>query len=343
MSDAGYVRDGVAAGATRLDLNEPPREVGAAFRTQLLERLGGCALNRYPEIDAGSARRAAADLYGWQLDGTLVGNGSNELLAATLRALLPRGGALATLWPSFSMYPVLASRQGARLLRAELTPPEFTASPERLVALAREADLVVLCSPNNPTGGVVSAPLLTSVLEVGRPVIWDAAYVEFSGIDPAPWLGRWPNLAVLRSFSKAWGLAGLRVGALLAAPELARRVAGELLPFGVSWPVLAAFETALAFRKEGQGLVTELIGERERVFAGLLAIERVEVAPSAANFLLVRVVGVKGSELTARLASRGLSVRRVAELEADGWVRVTVGAQRENDAVLAAIAEVASE
>lgn len=342
MSTAGYVRDGVAAGATRLDLNEPPREIGAAFRQQLLGRLAECLFNRYPEIDALSARRVAAELYGWRADGTLVGNGSNELLAAAVRALLPRGGTLATLHPSFSMYPVLAARQGARLLGAALTPPEFAVRAEELLALGREADLVVLCSPNNPTGSELSAQILAAVCELGRLVIWDAAYIEFSGVDPVPFLARWPNLVVLRSFSKAWGLAGLRVGALMAAPDVARRVEGELLPFGASWLVLAAFEAALQCRDEGGELVAELIAERERLRAASLAIQRVEVAPSGANFLLLRVGGVTGSALTTAFGACGLSVRRVPELDAGGWVRVTMGAAGENDAVLAAIAEVAN-
>ncbi len=141
---AGYVRDVAAGGAIRLDLNEAPREAGTELRRALLERLASRPLNRYPEIDALAARRAAAELYGWQAAGTLVGNGSNDLLAAAVRALLPRGGTLVTLWPSFSMYPVLAARQEARLASAELVPPRFEVDGERLRSLAGQADLVVL-------------------------------------------------------------------------------------------------------------------------------------------------------------------------------------------------------
>lgn len=338
---AGYVRDVAAEGAIRLDLNEAPREAGTELRRVVLERLASRPFNRYPEVDAQAARRAAAELYGWEAVGTLVGNGSNELLAAALRALLPAGGTMLTLRPSFSMYPVMAARQGARLVGAALVPPRFEVDAERLLPLAENADLVVLCSPNNPTGGELDAAVLEAVLERGRPVIWDAAYLEFSAVDALPWLGRFPNLVVLRSFSKAWGLAGLRVGALLAAPELARRVEGEMLPFGTSWHVEAVFEAALECRHEGARLVAEVVAERERLRAALARVERIAVAPSAANFLLLRVAGLSGSALAEAAARRGVAVRRIAELDAGGWVRVTVGRSTDNDLVLSILREVA--
>ncbi|HPS78551.1 MAG TPA: aminotransferase class I/II-fold pyridoxal phosphate-dependent enzyme [Thermoanaerobaculaceae bacterium] len=219
---AGYVRDDAAVGALRLDLNEAPREAGSSLRQALVERLTACAFNRYPEIDAHTARRAAAELYRWRVEGTRVGNGSNELLDVVVRALLPRGGAL------------------------------------------------------------------------------------------------------------------------LATPELCRRVDGELLPFGTSWLVQAAFEAALECRAEGVRLVAGLVAERERLRRALATVSRVDVAPSSANFLLLRVVGRTGSELAAELAGRGLAVRRLAELDAAGWVRATVGSPVENDRLVAAIAEVAN-
>ncbi|HPC84191.1 MAG TPA: aminotransferase class I/II-fold pyridoxal phosphate-dependent enzyme [Thermoanaerobaculaceae bacterium] len=339
---AGYVRDIAAEGAIRLDLNEAPREAGAALRQALLERLAARPFNRYPEVDAMGARRAAAELYGWQPAGTLVGNGSNELLAAAVRALLPAGGTMLTLHPSFSMYPVLAARQGVRLATAELVPPRFVVDPGGLLAQAGEADLVVLCSPNNPTGGELEPAVFEAVLELGRPTIWDAAYLELSGADPRSWLARFSNLLVLRSFSKAWGMAGLRVGALLTSPELARRVEGELLPFGTSWHVEAAFQAALDCREEGAWLVAELVAERERVRAALGQVARVEVAPSAANFLLLRVAGMSGSGLAEAVARRGVAVRRIGELDAGGWVRATIGSRAENEVLVSMLREVAN-
>ncbi len=339
-SVGGYARSSIAAGLLRLDLNEAPREIAQPFRDRVLELLAANAWRRYPDIDGRSARAAAAAVYGWHPDGTLVGNGSNELLAAAARALLPRGGAVAVLSPSFSMYPVLAQRQEARLLAASLVPPDFAPNPDDVLARAAGADLVLLCSPNNPTGGEIAASLWEAVLALGKPTIWDAAYAEFSTADPVAWLQRHRNLLVLRSLSKAWGLAGMRVGALLGGPELLERVGAQLLPFDTGWMVAAAYRAASELRGLGAELVAETAAERERLLAALACLRSVEVVPSAGNFFLLRVSGLPGRELAAALVVRGIAVRDIPELDEGGHVRVTVGTEAEGDLLLAAVKEV---
>ena len=339
-SVGGYARGEVAKGLVRLDLNEAPREVAPAFRERVLELLAASPWGRYPDIDGHAARSSAADLYGWSVEGTLVGNGSNDLLAAASRALLPRGGAVAALEPSFSMYPVLARRQEARLLAVRLAPPAFAPGRGELLAQAAEADLVLLCSPNNPTGGELDGALWDAVLALGKPTIWDAAYAEFATADTVARLRASDNLLVLRSLSKAWGLAGLRVGALLGAPALVARVAEQLLPFGTGWTVNASYRAACELRPLGAELVAAIAAERERQLAALGRVAGVEVVPSAGNFYLLRQPGMTGRQLTAALAARGLAVRDIPELDAGGHVRVTVGTPAEGDRLLRAIEEV---
>jgi histidinol-phosphate aminotransferase len=321
----------------RLDLNESPHGAGPAFARRLLELLVEREWNRYPDVDGRMARQSAAELYGWESAGTLVGNGSNDLLAATVRTLLPRGGRLATLAPSFSMYTLLAARVGAEHLKLELEPPEFAADAGRLVELARQAGLVVLSSPNNPTGGMIDEGLMAEVLATGKPVVWDGAYLEFAGVDPVPLLRRFDNLIVLRSLSKSWGLAGLRVGALLASAELASRVGEELLPFGTGWAVAAAYRAASERRDDGAALVADVVRERERQVATLARLPGVSTVPSAANFCLVRVDGLAGDRLVYELSTHGIAVCRVPELSAAGYARVTVGTAAEGDALVAAL------
>ena len=336
----GYSRATVAANLLRLDLNEAPHGAGPAFTRRVFELLAGSEWNRYPEMDGRRAREAAASLYGWEPAGTLVGNGSNELLAAAVRALLPRGGRVLTLAPSFSMYPILAGRQEAHHLHLLLEPPRFALDRARLLELALEADVVLLSSPNNPTGGLVPEEVWDAVLGGGKPVIWDAAYLEFSRIDPRPLQRRHRNLIVLRSLSKAWGLAGLRVGALLADPELAGRVSAELLPFGTGWLVAAAYRAAAERRADGEALVADVVAERERQTAALARLPGVRVAPSEANFYLMRREGMTGDELARALTVRGIAVRDIAELSQAGYVRVTVGSTFEGTAFFAAMREV---
>ncbi len=339
----GYRRPGPVAGpdAVRLDLNEAPREVGAALRQALLDRFSEADWRRYPDMDGAAGRRAAAALYGWDAAGTLVGNGSGDLLAAAFRALLPRRGTVATLAPSFSLYPVLAARQEAVTAAIPLRPPAFAVDVGEAVAAASAADLVVISSPNNPTGGAVPAAVLEAVVGTGTPVVWDAAYAEFSSLDPAALLARGhPNLLVLRTLSKAWGLAGLRAGALLGAEALVERVRREMLPFGAGLAVTAAFDAATRCRAEGAEMVAEVAAERRRLAAAVAGVGGLEVAPSEANFLLLRMPGRTGPELAAALARRGIAIRVVAELAAEGWVRVTVGSSAENARFLAAAEEV---
>ncbi len=335
----GYVRGQAAPNSLRLDLNESPRGVGPAFAKLVLELLAGSAWNRYPDMDAASARESAAALYGWDPACTLVGNGSNELLAATVRAFLPRGGRLATLAPSFSMYPVLAGRMAATLLEVRLEPPDFTVDRARVLEAAREADLVLLSSPNNPTGGLVPEALFEEVLTLGRPVVWDGAYLEFARLDPRPLLRRHANLVVLRSLSKAWGLAGIRAGALLAGRETIARVNEELLPFGTGCAVAAVYRAAAERRGDGDALVAEIVAERGRQVAELGKVHGVTVVPSLGNFYLVRVEGMTGDGFARALASRGIAVRDLRELAQSGYVRVTVGSTPEGNALIAAIKE----
>jgi len=150
-------------------------------------------------------------------------------------------------------------------------------------------------------------------------------------------------LLVLRSLSKAWGLAGLRVGALLGGGDLLDRVEGEVLPFEAGWLVEAAFAAAAACRAEGAALVAEVCAERERLRGALAVRPTLEVATSAANFLLLRRRGWNGSALSGFLGGKGIAVRQVAELESEGWVRVTVGDPTENDAVVAVLLEAGDE
>jgi len=338
---AGYQRGGSDTRATRLDLNEAPREIGQEFRRRLLDELDRRAWRRYPDIDAGQTRELAAGLYGWSKEGTLVGNGSNELLSACVRVLLPAGGRMVTLSPSFSMYPVLARRARATLDGVALRPPDFAVGRDELLQRVAECDLAVLASPNNPTGAALPLDLLESALAAGKPLIWDAAYVDFTDADPVSLLSRHDNLIVLRSLSKAWALAGLRAGALLASPPLVRKVSNELLPFDTGWVVECAFATARALAGESTALIRETVAERERLRTAINGLRGFEAAPSAGNFFLLRRSGLDGGALRSALAERGLAVRDVAELTADGYVRVTVGSPAEGDRLLAALNEVA--
>lgn len=339
----GYSRPAPAKAPLRLDLNEAPWDADQAFRQFFLSFLERVELRRYPAVDARPAREAAARLYGWDVEGTLVGNGSNEVLAAAVAAFAT-GGKVLTLWPSFSVYPWLIRRAGGTVLRVPLEPPAFAFPEGEICDLAEKADLILLCSPNNPTGGELDPSLWRKVLALRKPTIWDGAYWEF-GSEKAmrPWLEEFPNLMITRTLSKVWGVAGVRAGCLCTSPELARKIARRLFPFAPGVAVWAAFEAAAALPQVGRRRAAQVVAERERQLAALASLPQVEAVPSRGNFYLLRRRGWDGGRLAQVLAQAGVAVRCVEELSAYGYVRVTVGTPQEGETLLAVLKEVTRE
>ncbi|WP_328432466.1 histidinol-phosphate transaminase [Streptomyces sp. NBC_00453] len=290
--------------------------------------------NRYPDPACGALRAALARHYDLSPDRVAVGAGSITLLQALLTVTVEPEAAVAYSWPSFDGYEVLADLAGFRTVRVPLAEDGHD-----LDALAAAVDehtrLVLLCNPNNPTGTASGeADLLRFRDAVPRTclVVLDEAYCEYAR-DPglgARLLTSWPNLIVARTFSKAYGLAGLRVGYLLAEPGLISRVQRMVMPLSVSDVAQAAAVASLAAKKELLGRVQDTAAERDRVRAALLALG-FDVPPSEANFLWLPL-GARAQEFAAACASAGVDVR---PYPGDG-VRVTTGTAEDNDAFLAA-------
>ncbi len=339
-----YVRPPLAAAALRLDLNEAPWEADGAFRKLFLSFLEQVELRRYPAMDARPAREAAARLYGWSAEGTLVGNGSNEVLAAALSTFAASGARVLTFWPSFSVYPWLIRRAQGVEKRLVLKAPAFAFPEDELCALAEEADVLLFCSPNNPTGGELSPELWRKLLRLGKPTIWDGAYWEFGTYgDVGPWLLEFPHLMITRTLSKVWGVAGVRAGCVLTSASFAKRIRTRLFPFAPGVAVWAAFEAAAAMPELGRRRAAHVVAERERQLQAVARLPHWEAVPSRGNFYLLRREGWGGPRLAQFLAAAGIAVREVEELSALGYVRVTVGTREEGDVLLAVLKEVVRE
>ncbi|MEU7048582.1 histidinol-phosphate transaminase [Streptomyces eurythermus] len=326
------VHPGGPAPAHQLARNENPFQPPAPVLDAITR--AAAEANRYPDPACGALRAALARHYGLSPDRVAVGAGSITLLQALLTVTAGPGAAVAYSWPSFDGYEVLADLAGFRTVRVPLAEDGHD-----LDALAAAVDehtrLVLLCNPNNPTGTASGeADLLRFLDAVPRTclVVLDEAYCEYAR-DPglgARLLTSWPNLIVARTFSKAYGLAGMRVGYLLAEPGLISRVHSMVMPLSVSDVAQAAAVASLAAEKELLGRVRETAAERDRVRAALLALG-FDVPPSEANFLWLPL-GARAEEFAAACASAGVAVR---PYPGDG-VRVTTGAAEDNDAFLAA-------
>ena len=303
-------------------------------------------LNRYPDGSARVLRAALADLHGVDAAQVIVGNGSGELILMAGQALLDPGTTVVYADPSFALYATLASASGAEGIAVPLAGHGL----HDLDAMAAEVDertrLVIVCNPNNPTGTYIGAERLTAFLDSlpeDLPVLIDEAYNDFV---TAPDRGRMmslarqrPNLLVTRTFSKAHGLPGLRVGFGVGGAGWIDALNRVRPPFNSNSLAQVAAREALRHLTDLDTRVRQTISERERV-ANALGIMKLAFTPSHGNFILVQMSRDEGEapSLHERLLRRGIIVRNGASLGVPGRMRVSIGTPDENDAFLAALA-----
>jgi histidinol-phosphate aminotransferase len=330
----------------RLNRNESPFDWPHEWKQAVLKRALERPWSRYPEFVPVSLVRALARRWKWPEDGIAVGNGSNELLQALIMATLEPGRSVLMVEPTFVLYALQAGVAGAQILTESLDE-EWRYEVDRLEARLRSSKPTVLflCSPNNPTGSWIEPERLAELARSAPKtlIVLDEAYGEFARCSAAALRPMPSNLAVLKTFSKAAGLAGLRIGYLLAAPEIARAVGQVKLPYSVDFFAMMAAEHAI----EGQDLLEErvqiLVRERERLRGEMEHIEDVKVYPSQANFLLFEVDDAQ--RVFQGLVQRDILVRDIssAQPRLGRSLRVTVGRPEENNLFLAALRQVMEE
>lgn len=323
----------------RLDANESPWPASA----------GTISLNRYPAPQPDDLVEAAASLYGVSPGQVWLGRGSDEAIDLLVR-LFCRAGRdnVVTISPTFGMYRVAAQLQGVDIRVVQLdAETDFALDPQDLLdRVDDDTRIVVLCSPNNPTGTLhhhhVGA--LADALADRAMLLVDEAYIEFAGVpSAAQHLKRHENLAVLRTLSKAHALAGARIGALLADPQIIARVAAIAAPYPL--PVMCVDAALAALAPAALATTHERIAcirrERERVRTALGGIGDIDrIWPSEANFLLVRCNDA--DRVFHRLLAAGILVRDVsAQPGLARCLRISVGTSEENSAVIAALSAAA--
>ncbi|MGH7514494.1 MAG: histidinol-phosphate transaminase [Gemmatimonadales bacterium] len=335
------------AARRKLNQNESPWDMPPALKREVLAAAESAPWHRYPEFAPPELLAALAEHYGWTADGVLVGNGSNELIQATLATTLETGDVVVAPAPTFSLYRLLTAVLGGRYRPVPLGP-DFAYDVDTLVeAAARErARVVVLNSPNNPTGSALPEGAVERLLEeTGALIVCDEAYQEFGGPTALPLLRTSSRVVVLRTFSKALGMAGLRFGLALAHPAVARELAKGKLPYNVNLVTLAAAAAALRHRGELAERVRLIVEQRARLMARLSALPALAVYPSAANFVLIRCLRHPAREVFRRLLDEhGILVRDVsAGSELAQCLRISVGTAEDVDAVVDALGRITAE
>ena len=330
-----------------LNTTESPLPPPAEFVDALAEATRAIDWNRYPDRGAGPFRAALAERYDVGADQVFTANGSNEVIQSLFLAYGGFGRSVAVFEPTYTMYAQIARSTGTRVVRG-WREPDFSLDLPAVAALldAERPDLVVLCSPNNPTGTLESGNLISEVVEAvgsyGGLVVVDEAYGQFAPHSAVDLLDNDRNLVVSRTFSKTWAMAGARIGYLLAPSWCVAELEKVALPYHLDAFKQVAGKLALAYSSAMDQRISILVSERERMAAALKALP-VTAWPSAANFILFRPETRPGREVWQDLIDRSVLVRDFTTMEGvEGCLRVTIGTGEENDRFLEALREALS-
>jgi histidinol-phosphate aminotransferase len=302
-------------------------------------------VHRYPDQHARVLRRRIAERYDFDPAGISVGNGSCEILLAAAVALCEPQAEIVYGWPAFSIYPHLAALSGARDIRVPLTDDHVHDLDAMLDEVTAATQLLIVCNPNNPTGTHIPAAEIGAFVERVPDhvtVVLDEAYIEFQVHDDADatidLLRRHPNLVVLRTFSKVYGLAGLRVGYGLGSARLRSAVHAVRQPFPVNAVAQAAAAEAILHQDEVTSRVERTVAERLWMEERLAELG-LRTAETHSNFSWVALGDRDEAELVEALGRSGVVVRPGEGLGGPGHIRVTYGTRAENERFVAALSE----
>lgn len=332
--------------AINLSANENTYGMPADVRAAVDEALVATPLNRYPSPLSDDLRAEIASWHGVDPSQVVVGNGGDELLFNLFLAFGGPGHVMLNSTPTFSVYRTYAELVDTPVVDVPRDPETLLPDMDALVERAPEANLVVLTSPNNPTGDVVSRTSVARLCEACPGIVlMDEAYMEFAptGTSSEPLLSRYPNLAILHTLSKAFAFAGGRVGYVLADPSVVGALSAVRQPYTVDVMAQAA-ALAIVRRRDAFGdTIAQIRAERVRLSQALDALPGVRVWPSSANFLCVRLP--HAHEARERLRDEySILVRDFSATPGlEGCLRVTVGMPQENDRVIAAITQIVGE
>ncbi|HLZ13775.1 MAG TPA: histidinol-phosphate transaminase [Candidatus Acidoferrum sp.] len=318
-------------GKIRLDFNENTAGCSPAVR-RALANLSEKQIAMYPEVREGTAKLAR--YFGVAAEELVLTNGGDDALRIFFDAFVDKGSRILICEPTFPMYRYYAEIYGARIgvckYDAEMRFPLRDVVRE----LKKRPRVFFLANPNNPTGTLVPFPELRKILQLAQrtAVVFDEAYAEYSGLTTIPWIRKYPNLFVARTFSKAAGLASLRLGGVIARRDSLELVRRAMPPYPINLAGLVGAVAAVGDRKTMRAHIREILTVREW-FAHALETLGARTFPSAGNFLLADF-GASGPALFARLEKKGILLRERSKVIAPGFARIGIGTRREMEVLL---------
>lgn len=314
----------------KLDGNENP--YGCSPRVQ--QALGRYPYYHiYPDPDQRELRKAVAKYIGASPDSIVLGAGSDELIDLILRLFLDPGDKVINCIPTFGMYPFSAGVCGGEAISIPRDREYAVDIPAVKAAIDKRTKVLFLASPNNPSGNITVPDDLRELVETGILVVVDEAYAEFSGVSVIPWVPRYENVIVLRTFSKWAGLAGMRVGYGLFSPQIASHIMKIKPPYNINAAAQIAVMESLADIEYLQGRVRAIVDERPRLFRLLRSFAFLEPFPSDANFILCRVLDGRAKQICDSLAKQGIFIRYFDTPLLRDFIRISVGKPEHTDAL----------
>ncbi|HAJ78552.1 MAG TPA: histidinol-phosphate transaminase [Fibrobacteres bacterium] len=315
----------------KLDQNENPNDWPLEIKNEIAEFCRKRPWNRYPAFVPENLKKLLAEYTGHTSDGILAGNGSNEMLLVLLLSFANAKAGVVLCQPTFTVYNLLASGLGAGvspvMLNADMS---FNVDSICAEVKRRPGSVLVICSPNNPTGSCLDEAQIRTVLKAHTGIlVLDQAYVEFGGYNGVPLLKEYPNLIITRTFSKAMAGAGLRLGYMLGRPEIIKEINKIKLPYNINFFSEHVAEILLMNRELVISQIELITKGREELYSFFRTLPFDNVYPSGANFLLVRLKRKK--ELFDHLLGCGILVRDVSGYPMlENCLRINVGTSGEN-------------
>jgi histidinol-phosphate aminotransferase len=308
-------------------------------------------LNRYPPMGDEDLRGALAEAIGRDMepDNFFTGNGGCDILSMMATSFLEPGDECIICRPTFPVYDLTARRVGGRVVYADLDPDHFSYKVEAILgAVTERTRLIYICSPNNPTGGVITAEQMETLVNHTPDyvlIIADEVYHHFVTAPDYPdtlaYVRAGKNVAIVHSFSKAFGLAGLRLGYAIAPPEIARYLSRARESFHLSQLVIAGGIAGLQDKAHLKTTINQTIAGREWLYEQLAGLD-LRVWPSQGNFILFKPP-FPPAEISERLQRRGIIVRPMTQFYLPTHLRVTVGLPAENERFITALGEILAE
>lgn len=324
-----------------LSANENPRDVEIEIRQKIISAIRKVPLNRYPDPLANGLRDMIAEANGLDRDQVLLGNGGDELLFNIALAWGGPGRKFLNLPPTFSVYAANARLTGTEVVDVPRLA-DYSIDEEAVFARLGQGDIdyVIVASPNNPTGKLANEEFLVKLLNATDAlVLVDEAYFEFSRTTMRPYLAMHKNLLILRTFSKAFSLAGVRMGYILGNAEVIREFLKVRQPYSVDAVSQAIAREVFSERQKFERGIMAIISERNRLLEELAKVPGVTVHPSDSNYILFKLEGA--DKVWEALYARGILVRDFSHAPMlENCLRVSVGTEEENNEFLAALREI---